>query len=634
MKNQRIFFVALALALAIGLLGTSLTAAGAPQRNPADSSDYLALVGEMTGLVAAYDNGPGCVYDSQHAVYLCPPTVPDILPERDPAAKVQAMHMLATTGLVLIPESTNRRVMAFDPLTGDLVDANFIPADATNLTTPIEVIPNPSGEGFLLSDQIRDTVQMYDFDGAFVGSFFPVNTAIADNIRGIATRPNGNLLVSVGGGANTDSIPEFDSTGSYLGNFIATGSGGLDSPFDVYGRTDIDWLIPGIDSDAVHRYDFATGAYIANLTPINTFPEQVAEAANDNVLVANFSPTAEEGVLEFTAAGAFVGRYDPAPLTGYRGVYELPNGNILTTTGTGVHEIDRSGNLVETKISGVSGRFINYVFAGLTVSHTVSTDGSCGTDTSITVALGTPVGHCITGLNTGQFNLYTHSLDDSIVGSILAGVAYTLTPQAQLTIVFTDTPTTLGSFDYCTTWMAENSAMAISDTACALVEVVVAPEIVLAKTVGLDPNTCAMTDNITIPAGYGGTEVTYCYTMQNTGDVTVTFHTVNDDQLGLLLGPDAVLDVAPGGSYAFTVTALITQTTVNSATWLIRDGQGGSVVASATDTATVTRGDPTDVALSLFGDQARTTGWLPLALALTAVLLGGALLFRWRSVGF
>ena len=62
-----------------------------------------------------------------------------------------------------------------------------------------------------------------------------------------------------------------------------------------------------------------------------------------------------------TAAGALVGVYNPATLTGYRGVYELPNGNILTTTATGVHEINRSGNLVETKISGVSARYIELI---------------------------------------------------------------------------------------------------------------------------------------------------------------------------------------------------------------------------------------------------------------------------------
>ncbi|MCB1036695.1 MAG: IPTL-CTERM sorting domain-containing protein, partial [Acidobacteria bacterium] len=91
-----------------------------------------------------------------------------------------------------------------------------------------------------------------------------------------------------------------------------------------------------------------------------TFPEQISQIASGNVLVANFSGT-QEGVVELDPAGMVVGTYDPASLGGYRGAYELPNGNILTTNGSGVHEIDRSGNLVETKISGVSARFIELV---------------------------------------------------------------------------------------------------------------------------------------------------------------------------------------------------------------------------------------------------------------------------------
>ena len=164
--------------------------------------------------------------------------------------------------------------------------------------------------------------------------------------------------MTVDSGTNQDSVAEFDTSGNYLGNFIAIGAGGLDGPFDVYPRT-ADWLVSSINSDNVLRYDL-TGAFIASLAGINNFPQQVTEAANTNVLIGNFGGT-QEGVVELTAAGALVGIYDPASLGGYRGAYELPNGNILTTNGSGVHEIDRTGALVQTKISGVSGQYIEYV---------------------------------------------------------------------------------------------------------------------------------------------------------------------------------------------------------------------------------------------------------------------------------
>ncbi|MCF8228234.1 MAG: hypothetical protein K9G58_09905 [Bacteroidales bacterium] len=99
-------------------------------------------------------------------------------------------------GYLLIPESTNDRVMAFDPVTGDLVDADFIPSDVTNLATPIQAIMNHNGTGILVSDQLSDGVYEYDLDGNFVGIFAPaggVNTTMLDNARGICLRPKWNF---------------------------------------------------------------------------------------------------------------------------------------------------------------------------------------------------------------------------------------------------------------------------------------------------------------------------------------------------------------------------------------------------------------------------------------------------------
>jgi subtilisin-like proprotein convertase family protein len=156
-----------------------------------------------------------------------------------------------------------------------------------------------------------------------------------------------------------------------------------------------------------------------------------------------------------------------------------------------------------------------------------------------------------------------------------------------------------------------------------------APAIVLTKTVGTDPNACASTDSITIPAGGGGTDVTYCYYMTNTGNVTFVNHLVVDDQLGTLLGPDFPAVVGPGSSAWFTVTTLITQTTVNSATWTasVPAPQEGGQSASASDTATVTRGAPTDVSLSSFGSEQSALSPIWLA-TLFAVILGFGIVLR------
>ena len=80
------------------------------------------------------------------------------VPVPDPTRHERALLQLPGTGLLLVPESTNDRVMAFDPTTGDLVDPDFIPADPTNLSTPIQAILASDGNSILVSDQINDVV--------------------------------------------------------------------------------------------------------------------------------------------------------------------------------------------------------------------------------------------------------------------------------------------------------------------------------------------------------------------------------------------------------------------------------------------------------------------------------------------
>lgn len=286
---------------------------------------------------------------------------PSTLPMREPGAQASAFNLLDNTGLLLIPDSSNDRIMAFDPLTGDLIDPDFIPADPDNLSTPIHAIVSSTGESILVSDQLNDVVQEYDLSGNYLGVFAPIGGAdvgIMDNNRGISLAPNGNLLVSVGAGPNENAVAEFDMAGNFLGNRIASGADGLNSPFDVLLR-DNNLLVSGISSDTIHQYSI-TGTPLVQLASIDTFPEQIAETTNSNILVANFSGS-DEGILEYTSAGEFIARYNPATLGGYRGTYELPNGNILTTNSNGVHEIDRSGNLIETKITGVSSHFIEFI---------------------------------------------------------------------------------------------------------------------------------------------------------------------------------------------------------------------------------------------------------------------------------
>src|SRR5690606_12013862 len=118
----------------------------------------------------------------------------------------------------------------------------------------------------------------------------------------------------------------------------------------------------------------------------------------------------------------------------------------------------------------------------------------------------------------------------------------------------------------------------------------------LAKTVGTDPAGCASSDNISVPVG---TEVVYCYTVTNTGNVTLTMNDLTDSELGDLLTGHAH-ELLPGASFYITATATIQEDTTNTATWT---AYAAEQQASAVDTATVT----------VFEEEVGNLTFLPLA---------------------
>ena len=161
----------------------------------------------------------------------------------------------ALSVMLLITDWTSDGVLTFDATTGDLLNASFI-VDPTNLSSPKEANLAPWGN-ITVSDQIDDGVMEYDTSGTFLQFFAPTggaNTNILNNVRGHNYRSNGNLVVCNSDAGNPDAVAEFDQSGNYLGNFIANGSGGMDSPFDIVFRTS-DCLVSASSSNAVHRYD-------------------------------------------------------------------------------------------------------------------------------------------------------------------------------------------------------------------------------------------------------------------------------------------------------------------------------------------------------------------------------------------
>ena len=243
----------------------------------------------------------------------------------------------------------------------------------------------------------------------------------------------------------------------------------------------------------------------------------------------------------------------------------------------------------------------------LALTKTAGLDpGSCATTQVITTTAGADVTYCYTVENTTAVTLTTHDLVDSQIGAILDSFQDTMPPGSELWLTRSSTLTS--TTVNVATWTATTTDTVAEGTDVVTVTVG-QPSIVLTKTVGLDPVSCASAGAITVTAG---TQVFYCYLVQNTGPFTVTQHGLVDSELGQLLGPNFPLPLGPGDSVFLTAPAVITGTLRNVATWTADEG---FTSASGVDAADVNALPP--------GARAPLLGNVGFALAAAFLLLVG-----------
>jgi hypothetical protein len=110
--------------------------------------------------------------------------------------------------------------------------------------------------------------------------------------------------------------------------------------------------------------------------------------------------------------------------------------------------------------------------------------------------------------------------------------------------------------------------------------------IAMTKTVGLEPDVCSETSTLTVERG---TPVYYCYTVQNTGAITLTRHFINDSHLG---SRSFASDLPPGETLntmdlGMTFRATPQVTTTNTASWAARPLNYQTAIATAQATVLV-----------------------------------------------
>ncbi len=257
---------------------------------------------------------------------------------------------VSAQGLVLMPDSTNNRLVAFDPVNGSVVNPNMFMLAAG---TPIHAMQ--VGSEIWVSEQIGDRISRWDFSGAFLGQIGGGAGGGLDNVRGMALVGNTVYLANAGtgNGAPGASVVMFSTAGALLGNFSTAGlSTGPFGIFDFQGG-----LLVSSDAanDDIHRFTL-TGTSLGtfhNSTSLN-FVEQLTLSSNGSVLAAGFSSN-NVATLD-PNNGAILGSFTAS---GARGVYQLGNGNILWTSGAGAFVFDVVAGTSSQVYTG-GGRFLQF----------------------------------------------------------------------------------------------------------------------------------------------------------------------------------------------------------------------------------------------------------------------------------
>ncbi|MCB0032581.1 MAG: DUF11 domain-containing protein, partial [Anaerolineales bacterium] len=103
-------------------------------------------------------------------------------------------------------------------------------------------------------------------------------------------------------------------------------------------------------------------------------------------------------------------------------------------------------------------------------------------------------------------------------------------------------------------------------------------------TVGTDPNSCAASSSVNNVSP--GSEVTYCYQIENTSTVAFDTHELSELTAGVLL-TDTVTTIIPGETVTITATQTVTDSVTLDLTWM---ASNGGFIATDSDTVTVNVG--------------------------------------------
>ncbi|UYV11260.1 MAG: hypothetical protein NCW75_08080 [Phycisphaera sp.] len=268
------------------------------------------------------------------------------------AASAMSAACMAQDALLLVADSGNDTIAAFDPSDGSLVDPVFIDLVPLDAGTPKGIAQ--VGDEIWVSDQIRDRIDRFTLDGDFIDSIGgQVPGGGLDNIRGVMVI--GDEVWVANSGTNNDAPGDAfvridPSTASIVGNIPVDADPWFALPYN--GEN----LLSFSGDSRIDRVD-DTGAFLGTFLPSGSlnFLQQMSETSAGTVLVGAFS--SPSGVWEIDSGGGLLDVVAGTADSGARAGRELGDGNILWTNGDGVNVSDPVSGATTNVLDG-NGQFI------------------------------------------------------------------------------------------------------------------------------------------------------------------------------------------------------------------------------------------------------------------------------------